>query len=196
MPQIQTLSSFDAATRDVLEAYDKHVLGCYGPRPPRVFVKGEGCRLWDTEGYMCLDMGGGIAVNCLGHAHPRVGQAISDQAKTLAHVSNLYYSAPQAKLAARLNALLAPGRVFFCNSGAEANEALFKLARRAGASRDKYEILTCEHSFHGRTLACIAATGNPKVQIGFGPPTPGFKKVPYNDIKALEAAITDVTIAV
>src|SRR5439155_9141373 len=142
-----------------------------------------------------LDLGGGIAVSCLGHTHPEITLALVKQSGKLIHVSNLYYTEPQGRLAEALVDLLGPGKVFFCNSGAEANEGLFKLARKFGHSEGRYEIITTLNSFHGRTLAGIAATGQEKVKHGFEPGVPGFRHVPYNDLEAAREAISPATVA-
>jgi acetylornithine aminotransferase/acetylornithine/N-succinyldiaminopimelate aminotransferase len=141
-------------------------------------------------------MGGGIAVNALGHAHPAITEALVEQSRKLVHVSNLYYSEPQGRLGQALVNLIAPGKVFFSNSGAEANEGLYKLARKFGHDEGRFEVLTTINSFHGRTLAGIAATGQDKVKKGFEPATPGFRHVPYNDLAAMERAISPATAAI
>lgn len=165
-------------------------------RFPMVLTRGAGTRVWDTEGKEYLDMGGGIAVCSLGHAHPEVAETLARQARTLIHTSNLYHTEPQIRLAQRLVGLIGKGKVFFCNSGAEANEALYKLARKYGHATGRYEILTTVHSFHGRTLAGIAATGQEKVKKGFEPPVEGFRHVLYNDLEAMRRAVTDRTVAI
>ena len=172
-----------------------HVLQNYG-RLDIELVRGEGVRVWDREGRPYLDMGAGIAVCSLGHCHPALVGAIARQSEVLVHVSNLYHQELQGRLAERLCRDIGPGRCFFCNSGAEANEALFKLARRVGHESGRYEILTTHGSFHGRTLAGISATGQQKVKEGFGPLVPGFRQVPFNDLEAMAAAISPSTIAV
>ena len=168
-------------------------------RPPICLVRGEGVRVWDSEGREYLDFTSGIAVTALGHCHPRVTGAIQEAAKTLLHVSNLFHNAPQAHLARLLCEHSFADRVFFCNSGAEANEAAFKLARKYAKERyasDRYEIIATRGSFHGRTLAAVTATGQEKYQHGFEPLVPGFKHVPYNDLRAMERAIDSRTAAV
>src|SRR5439155_383081 len=157
---------------------------------------GSGSYLYDVAGRRYLDLGAGIAVCCLGHAHPEITKALVEQSGKLVHVSNLYYTEPQGRLAEALVNLLAPGKVFFCNSGAEANEGLFKLARKFGHGEGRYEIITALNSFHGRTLAGIAATGQEKWRKGFEPAVPGFRHVPYNDLDAVRAAISPATVAV
>ncbi|MCL2377480.1 MAG: aspartate aminotransferase family protein [Defluviitaleaceae bacterium] len=174
---------------------DQHILPTYG-RFPIAFVRGEGCRLWDADGKEYIDFTSGIGVTSIGHAHPAWVAAIADQAAKLAHVSNLYYTEPGAKLAQRLCALADGMRgVFFSNSGAEANEGLIKVARKY--SRDKYgegraTIITLEGSFHGRTISTLAATGQEKFHQHFFPFTPGFKHVAPGDLAALEAQGDDV----
>lgn len=161
-----------------------------------VLERGEGSYVWDINGKRYVDLGGGIAVNSLGHAHPEIVDALNEQARKLVHVSNLYYTGPQGRLAKQIVDLIAPGRVFFCNSGAEANEGLFKLARRFGHESGRFEIITTTNSFHGRTLAGIAATGQEKIKTGFDPAVAGFKHVPFNDVRAMRDAITRSTIAI
>ena len=177
---------------------DKYLMKTYG-RLQMALVRGSGARVWDADGREYLDFVGGLAVNALGHCHPAVTRAIADQAETLMHVSNLYYIEPQVKLAQILVENSCGDRVFFCNSGAEANEAAIKLARKyakINGSADKYEIITALKSFHGRTLATITATGQAKYQQGFEPLPPGFKYVPFNDLDALKAAVGPNTCAV
>jgi predicted acetylornithine/succinylornithine family transaminase len=173
-----------------------HLLQNYR-RSPVTFVRGEGCELIDDAGNRYLDFVAGIAVCALGHAHPRIAAAISRQAATLVHCSNLYHHEPAGTLANRLAELSGFERVFFCNSGAEANEAAIKLARkwayRRGETRRR-TILTCSESFHGRTLATVTATANPKYQEGFDPLPAGFRTTAFNDLAALEAAL-DETVA-
>lgn len=164
-----------------------HIMPTYASLPVR-FVKGEGAWLWDDKGNKYLDALSGIAVCSLGHAHPEVANAISEQAHTLLHTSNLYYIDKQEQLADKLCALTGMNDVFFGNSGAEANEAAIKIARRFAHSKNIANplIVTMNDSFHGRTLATLTATGNPKVKEGFAPLPDGFCHVPYNDIAALE----------
>lgn len=165
-------------------------------RFPLAFSKGKGARLWDFEGREYLDFGGGIAVTSLGHAHPRITAALAQQAQTLTHTSNLYHTESAGRLAQTLVGLLGNGKCFFCNSGAEANEALYKLARKWGHDSGRYEIISTHNSFHGRTLAGIAATGQEKVKKGFEPAVEGFRQVPFNDLAALEKAISEKTAAI
>ena len=177
---------------------DKYLMKTYG-RLQMALVRGSGARVWDADGREYLDFVGGLAVNALGHCHPAVTRAIADQAETLMHVSNLYYIEPQVKLAQILVENSCGDRVFFCNSGAEANEAAIKLARKyakINGSADKYEIITALKSFHGRTLATLTATGQAKYQQGFEPLPPGFKYVNFNDLDALRAAVGPNTCAV
>jgi acetylornithine/N-succinyldiaminopimelate aminotransferase len=185
---------------DEIEALDaEHVMGTYA-RAPVAFVRGEGTRLWDSEGREYLDFLSGLAVTSLGHAHPAVADALAAQARTLTHVSNLYYNDVQPRLAARLDALLGgDGRVFFANSGAEANECAIKLARRhgqTGGGKERYHVVSTYGSFHGRTLTTLAATGQPQKQETFQPLPPGFRLVPYADPDALVAALDERVCAV
>lgn len=166
------------ACTSTAELYAKHVIPTYA-RFPVALARGQGTRVWDEEGRAYLDFSSGIAVNSLGHAHPAMQKALAAQAGVLIHASNLYLTRPQAELAARLCALTGhPGKIFFCNSGAEANEGLYKLARKHGAPHGRHVVITLDGSFHGRTLGGIAATGQLKVKLGFGPPVDGFINVP------------------
>ena len=169
-----------------------------GKRLPVTFVRGEGCLLYDEQGNEYLDMVAGIAVNVLGHAHPDIARALTGQARTLIHTSNLYFTRPQVELARRLVELSFPSRVFICNSGAEANEAAIKIARKWGAkNRDgAFEIVTAVGSFHGRTLATVTAGGQHKYSDPFRPLPDGFVHVAYNDLDAIKAATTESTVAV
>jgi acetylornithine/N-succinyldiaminopimelate aminotransferase len=171
------------------------ILSTYAP-PPLTLVKGKGSWVWDDRGESYLDFTGGIAVNILGHAPSVVQQALAEQSAQLVHCSNLFYNLPASELAKTLVDRIGPGKIFFCNSGAEANETLFKLARKFGHPSGRYEIITTTNSFHGRTLAGISATGQEKVKLGFEPLVPGFKHVPFNDIEAVIAAATEKTVAV
>ncbi|GAB6158683.1 acetylornithine transaminase [Desulfotomaculum varum] len=176
----------------------QYVMHTYG-RLPVALVKGEGCRVWDADGKEYLDFVGGLAVNSLGHAHPAVAAAICRQAGTLLHCSNLYWIEPQVKLAQLLVENSCADKVFFCNSGAEANEGAIKLARKyakLNLGPDKYEIITATNSFHGRTLATVTATGQTKYQKGFDPLPQGFCYVPFNDLAALAQSIGPHTCAV
>ena len=179
----------------VHETFEKFVVPSYA-RFDLVLERGEGSYVWDVDGKRYLDLAGGIAVCSLGHAHPEITEALTEQSQKLIHVSNLYYNELQGRLAKRIVNLIAPGRVFFCNSGAEANEGLFKLARKFGHDDGRYEIITTVDSFHGRTLAGIAATGQEKVRKGFEPAVEGFKQVPFNDLDAMRRAITQKTAAI
>jgi acetylornithine/N-succinyldiaminopimelate aminotransferase len=179
---------------EVQGLYDQYVV----PLANRglTFTRGEGRYLWDDAGRKYLDLGGGVAVNSLGHAHPAIQETLARQSGILTHSSNLYYNEWQGRLAQRLVELTGPGKVFFCNSGAEANEGLIKLARKFGHDSGRYEIITTQNSFHGRTMATLSATGQEKIKHGFDPLVPGFVHVPYNDLAAIEAAITTKTVAV
>jgi len=157
---------------------------------------GERSYVYDVAGKRYLDLGGGIAVCALGHANPEIADALLEQSRKLLHVSNLYFTKPQAQLAEALVRLIGPGRCFFCNSGAEANEGLYKLARKFGHDAGRFEILTTDRSFHGRTLAGIAATGQEKVKKGFEPMVSGFRQAPFNDLEAMRSAITAQTAAI
>jgi acetylornithine/N-succinyldiaminopimelate aminotransferase len=179
----------------VRELFSKNVVPSYG-RFDLVFKHGTGSHLFDVTGKKYLDLGGGIAVCCLGHAHAAITEALVEQSKKLIHVSNLYFSEPQGRLAAELVKRLGAGKCFFANSGAEANEGLFKLARKFGHDEGRFEILTAMNSFHGRTMAGIAATGQDKVKKGFEPMMLGFRHMPFNDLAATRAAISPATVAI
>ena len=168
-------------------------------RQPISIARGRGAKVYDLEGREYIDFVGGIAVNVLGHGHPDLVQAIQRQAAQLIHTSNLYYTEPQVRLARLLVDHSFADRVFFCNSGAEANEAAIKLARRYGHERhgaNRFEVITMKNSFHGRTLGMLTATGQDKVQKGFEPLMPGFAYAPFNDFSALEAMVNDQTAAI
>ncbi len=176
------------------DRFDTYVMKTYG-RFPLTLERGEGCRVWDNSGQEYLDFVAGIATCTLGHAHPALVEAVTQQIQKLHHVSNLYYIPEQGQLAEWLVKHSCADRAFFCNSGAEANEAAIKLARKYANTVLEVEqpvILTAKASFHGRTLATVTATGQPKYQKGFSPLVPGFEYVPYNDIAALENAIGDI----
>ena len=179
----------------VKELFARYVVPSYG-RYDLAFSRGAGSQLWDVAGKRYLDLGSGIAVCALGHAHPEITQTLIEQAQKLTHVSNLYYHEPQGRLAQQLVRHLAPGKMFFSNSGGEANEGLYKLARKFGHDEGRFEILTALNSFHGRTLAGISATGQEKVKKGFEPLVSGFRHVPFNDLDAMRAAISPATVAI
>jgi acetylornithine/N-succinyldiaminopimelate aminotransferase len=179
----------------VRELFTKNVVPSYG-RFEIVLSHGAGSYVFDVAGKRYLDLGSGIAVCCLGHAHPAITEALVEQSKKLIHVSNLYFTEPQGRLAAELVKRIGAGKVFFCNSGAEANEGLFKLARKFGHDEGRFEILTATNSFHGRTLAGIAATGQDKVKKGFEPMMPGFRHIPFNDLEAARNALSPATVAI
>jgi len=181
--------------KDVRDTFEHFVVPSYA-RFDLVLERGEGSYVWDIDGNRYLDLAGGIAVCSLGHAHPEITKALTEQSRKLVHVSNLYYNELQGRLAKRIVELIAPGGVFFCNSGAEANEGLFKLARKFGHDEGRHEIITAFESFHGRTLAGIAATGQEKVKKGFEPPVAGFKHVAFNDLEAMRRATTPQTSAI
>lgn len=194
-------------TEEIVQLTQAHVLGTYA-RLPLAIAKGRGSRVWDTDGREYLDFLAGIAVNSVGHCHPKVVAAVTAQAQSLLHCSNLYHTEWQARLAQQLALRSALQRVFFCNSGAEANEGAIKLARRhaklragwQGGPADPdaypYEILCAENSFHGRTLATLTATGQAKYQEGFEPLAAGFRHVPFNDLKAMDEAWSPKVAAV
>lgn len=182
-------------TDNIVAMYEKYVMKTY-KRVPLCLNKAKGSMVWDAQGNEYLDFFPGWAVSGIGHCHPTVSKAVSSQAKKLMHVSNNYYSEPQALLAKTIIENSFSGKVFFANSGAEANEAAVKLARKYGHDKGRYEIITMTKSFHGRTLAMITATGQDKVKIGFEPLPAGFTHVPFNDIDAVKAAINDKTIAI
>ncbi|UCF44036.1 MAG: aspartate aminotransferase family protein [Planctomycetota bacterium] len=181
-------------TEETMGLFDKYVIGNY-PRLPRVIVKGEGCYMFDADGNKVLDMFPGWAVSAIGHCHPKVVEAIRKQAGELLHIDNTLYSEPQGKLAKLLSERAFGGKSFFCNSGAEANEAAMKLAR-LHTSEEKYKFITAEGSFHGRTFATMTATAQPKHHEGLLPLLPGFAYVPFNDVAALEEAFSDEVAAV
>ncbi len=185
-------------TKEIIELGTEFLTPNYG-RMPLALVKGQGTRVWDADGKVYLDFVSGIAVNSLGHCHPKVVAAIQEAATQMLHCSNLYYNQPQIELARFLAQKSSLNKAFFCNSGAEANEAAIKLARRYArlfVSSERYEIITAEHSFHGRTMGALAATGQTKYQQYFDPLVPGFRYVPLNDVSALAAAIGPHTAAV
>ncbi len=175
--------------------FQKNVMPTYA-RFDIALSHGSGSEVFDVNGRRFLDLGGGIAVCCLGHCHPEITDALVKQSQKLVHVSNLYYHEPQGRLAAALVKQIGPGKIFFCNSGAEADEGLFKLARKFGHDEGRFEILTAVNSFHGRTLAGISATGQEKVKKGFEPMVAGFRHVPYNDLQAMRDALSPATAAI
>ena len=181
-------------TQETIDLFDKYVIGNY-KRLPRVIVKGHGCYCFDADGNKILDMFPGWAVSAIGHCHPKVVEALRKQAGELLHIDNTFYSEPQGKLAKLLSERAFGGKCFFCNSGAEANEGALKLARLHTAP-EKYKFITAEGSFHGRTLATLTATAQPKHHEGLLPLLPGFVYVPFNDIGALESAFSDEVAAV
>jgi len=199
--------------QSTVELFDQYVIPTYG-RFPLVLERGEGCRVWDEEGREYLDFGAGIAVCSVGHCHPRVTAAMAKQAGKLIHTSNLYYTRPQGELAKRLVGYVGhAGKVFFANSGAEANDGLYKLARKFGNetrsplprhtagerldyATNRFEILTFDGSFHGRTLGGIAATGQDKVKKGFEPIVTGFRHVPFNDVPELSRSVGPEAVAI
>lgn len=185
-------------TEELKDYAAKYLMQTYA-RQPISIVRGRGAKVYDMEGREYIDFVGGIAVNILGHGHPDLVQAIQRQAAQLIHVSNLYYTEPQVRLAQMLVDHSCADRVFFCNSGAEANEAAIKLARRYGHEKhgaNRFEIITMKNSFHGRTMATLTATGQEKVQKGFEPLVPGFVYAPFNDFAAIESLVTEKTTAI
>lgn len=185
-------------TEQIMENTSNYIMHTYG-RLPMALVKGKGAHVWDAEGNQYLDFISGLAVTSLGHCHPRVVKAIWRQANSLMHVSNIYHIESQGELAKVLVENSCADKAFFCNSGAEANEAAIKLARKYAKKHlgaDKYEIITALDSFHGRTLAAVTATGQPKYHQGFEPLPTGFKYVPFNDLAALKEAVGPHTCAV
>lgn len=185
-------------TDQLKDLSDRHIAATYS-RFPVVLVKGHGCKVWDSEGKEYLDFVGGLAVCNLGHCHANIVRAIKEQVERLIHVSNLYYTEPQTELAKLLTDNSFADRVFFCNSGAEANESAIKLARKHAKERKgqgRFEIITTINSFHGRTMATVTATGQEKFHKGFEPLLPGFSYVPFNDLEVLERSINESTCAV
>lgn len=181
-------------TQEVIALFDTYVIGNYG-RLPKVITKGLNNTLWDLDGNEILDMFPGWAVSGIGHCHPKVVQAVQKQVSELIHMDNTFYTLLQGQLAKLLSDRAFGGKSFFCNSGAEANEAALKLARKH-TPKEKYKFITAEKSFHGRTFATVTATGQPKYHEGFLPLPPGFLYVPYNDIDALHEAFDDEVAAV
>jgi predicted acetylornithine/succinylornithine family transaminase len=184
--------------KEIMALADENIMNTY-KRFPIVLVKGSGIKVWDVNGKEYLDFVAGIAVCNLGHSHPQVIATVKEQLENLTHVSNLYYTEPQAQLAKLLVDNSFADKVFFCNSGAEANEAAIKLARKYAHENmgpDKFELITMKDSFHGRTMATITATGQEKFQFGFTPLLEGFTYVPFNDLQALEARISNKTCGI
>lgn len=183
--------------QDIIDLNAQYLCTTYA-RFPVAFVRGQGCRLWDAEGKAYLDFFASLAVMNLGQCHPAVVKAVYEQVSTLTHISNLHHTVPQARLAELLCNNSFADKVFFCNSGAEANEAAIKLARKFGTDKrdGRYEIITTLGSFHGRTMAAISATGQEKVRQGFAPLLEGFRYVPFDDLNATEAAISERTVAI
>ena len=179
-----------------IEKNHKFVLQTYG-RFPLTIVRGKGSSVWDESGREYLDFCSGIATCSLGHCHPALTKAITEQANTLMHCSNLYYTEPQAELAELIveKVVREPGQIFFSNSGAESNDGLIKLARKYGVESGRHEIITFNQSFHGRTIGAMSATAQGKIHDGFGPLFPGFHYSPLNDLAALKASITEKTVA-
>jgi len=185
----------------IQEQERQFIINTYGrdPETNPFFVKGEGSFVWDEKGNKYLDMVGGLAVNTLGHCPPKVVEALREQSTKMFHCSNLYYTAPQVDLARILVENSCGDKVFYCNSGAEANEAAIKLARKyvkLFVGQDRYEIITAENSFHGRTMATITATGQPKYHQGFEPMVPGFKYAKFNDLESFSSLVGEKTCAV
>jgi acetylornithine/N-succinyldiaminopimelate aminotransferase len=179
---------------NIRDKYNEYILGTY--KPAVFFEKGQGSYLWDENENKYLDFASGISVCNIGHAHPGVAKAISDQAQKLLHVSNLYMTENAPLLAEKISKAGFDGKVFFCNSGAEANEGLIKFARKWGSEKGRHEIICMNDSFHGRTLAALAATGRSKYREGFGPDLEGFVHVDYDDLTAVKNAISDKTAAI
>ena len=179
---------------DTVEIYSKYILPTY--RPGAFFCRGEGCRLYDDDGREYMDFASGISVCNLGHCHPAVTAAVAEQAGTLVHVSNLFYNPVTPRLAEAIISKGFDGAVFFCNSGAEANEGLIKLARKFGSATGRSRIVAMNNSFHGRTLATLAATGRSKYRKGFAPDMPGFDFADFNSIESVRAAVTPETCAI
>src|SRR5579864_4187920 len=193
----KNMTTTELNKRDWVALEHRYYQGTF-KRQPVTFVRGKGTRVWDSDGKSYLDLVAGIAVNVLGHCHPAIVQAVQEQATQLVHVSNLYYNTRQIELAEQLGLLSNGMRSFFSNSGAEANEGAIKLARKFGRvhKNGAYEVISMENSFHGRTLATTAATGQAYYQATWVPIPDGFKQVPYNDLEALKAATSAKTVGV
>ncbi len=183
-----------STTAEISEMYTQYVMPTYAPEV--ALVKGKGTKVWDAEGKVYLDFAAGISVLNVGYSHPTVVAAIQEQVAELVHVSNLYYCEQQAMLAKRLSDVSLKGKCFFSNSGAEANEGLIKLARLWGHDQGKFEIICMKNSFHGRTLATAAATGQEKIQEGFEPMPEGFVHAVFNDIESVKALVNEKTVAI
>ncbi|MBQ7188378.1 MAG: aspartate aminotransferase family protein [Kiritimatiellae bacterium] len=181
-------------SNEIVDKYNQFVMHTYAPSV--ALSEGKGCKVRNPEGGSYLDFTSGISVHNVGHCHPKVVKAVQDQVSKLGHSSNLFFNENQALLAERLSRLTLNGKCFFCNSGAEANEAMVKLARLWGHEKGKYEVITMVQSFHGRTLGMIAATGQVKVQNGFEPLPVGFAYAEFNNLESVKEAITDKTVAV
>jgi len=181
-------------SKDIAALFNQYVMQTYAPTA--TITSGSGCKVRDPDGKTYLDFTSGIAVHNVGHCHPTVVKAVQDQVATLGHCSNLFYNASQALLAQRLSKLSLNGKCFFCNSGAEANEAMIKLARLWGHEKGKFEIITMQNCFHGRTLATIAATAQTKVQKGFDPLPIGFAYAEFNNLESVAAAVNERTVGV
>ncbi len=197
-PADAILGMVDAPSEDLLALGQQRLYGNYR-QAPIVLDHGRGCELFDVEGRRYLDLPAGVAVSALGHAHPKLTAAIAAQAGKLLHASNYFYNAENVRLADELCRTFGYDRALFCNSGAEANEAMLKLARRhfyAQGQKERYRIIAFNHSFHGRTMGAVAMTGNPKYQEGFGPPLAGITHVPYGDVAAVSAAMGDDVAAI
>jgi len=183
-------------TETIIDKYERFIMPSYVIHGNVVFARGRGVKVWDIEGREYIDFFPGWAVSGLGHCHKRVVSAIRRQAARIIHVPNNYYSELQAELAEKIVSHSFEGKLFFANSGAEANECAIKLARKYGSKTNRYEIITMEKSFHGRTIATLSATGQDKVKHGFSPLLEGFKIVPFNNIDAVKNAVTEKTIAI
>ena len=181
-------------TEEIAALFNQNVMSTYCPG--RALVKGAGTRVWDADGNVYLDFAAGIAVLNTGHCHPAVVEAIRAQAGKLMHVSNLYYTENQALLAQKLAGIIPDAKSFFCNSGAEANEGMVKLARLWGSEEGRYEVICMRNSFHGRTLATAAATGQDKVKKGFEPMPEGFVHANFNDLESVKALVNEKTVAI
>ena len=183
-----------STNEEIASLYSQYVMNTYAPGV--TLVQGKGCKVTDADRMQYLDFTGGIAVQATGHCHPKVVEAIQNQAQTLIHSSNLFYNPSHCLLAKKLSELGLGGKAFFCNSGAEANEAAIKLARLWGHESGRYEVICMQNSFHGRTLATLAATGQSKVQKGFDPLPVGFRFATFNDLESVRALVNERTVAV